>query len=119
MHVEVIIRIDGRDLATVKSEIRGAAREREEQIQELKQRVGGPVMEQALQEIADAVPRPICCGRSMKSRGRAPLTVTSLSGIPSAEATSLAPGPGFWVGAHSTTLPPSKCAVQFCGSKVA
>jgi hypothetical protein len=80
MHVEVIIRIDGRDVAIVKREITGAAREREEQVEELKQRVGGAVLEQALQEIANAVPRPTCCGHGLKSRGRAPLTVTSLSG---------------------------------------
>ena len=80
MHVEVIIRIDGMDRATVKSEITGTARGREEQVEELKQRVGVPVMEQAVQEIANSVPRPVCCGRPMHSRGRASLTVLSLSG---------------------------------------
>ncbi len=80
MQIDVIIRIDGRDVATVKKEIGGTARGQEEQVQELKQRVGGVVLEQALQEIADAVPCPTCCGRPMKSRGRAKLTVATLSG---------------------------------------
>lgn len=80
MHVEVIIRIDGVDKATVKSEITGTARGREEQIEELKQRVGVPLMEQGFQELVRALPHPVCCGRPMKSRGRPSLTVQSLSG---------------------------------------
>ena len=43
-------------------------------------------------------------------------TVTSAGETPSVVATSVAPGPGFCVGAQISTLPSLTCAVQFCGS---
>ena len=43
-------------------------------------------------------------------------TVMSVSGMPNVRETSARPAAGDCVGAHSSSLPPSKRAVQFCGS---
>jgi hypothetical protein len=61
--------------------------------------------------------------KSLRNRLQKPpptrvLTAMSVWGIPNVADTNLAPGPGFCVGAQSVTLPLSKCAVQFCGSRL-
>lgn len=80
MQVEMIIQIDGRVVATVAQELVGTAFEREQQTERLLQRVGCVVDEQALQEIADAVTQPQCCGRGMKNCGPEAIHVRTLWG---------------------------------------
>jgi hypothetical protein len=41
---------------------------------------------------------------------------TSSGFTPRVRETSWRPGSGFWVGAHSSSLPSAQRAVQFCGS---
>jgi hypothetical protein len=81
MQVELIIQVDGRTVATVNQEIEGTAFERELQTERLQQRVGCVVMEQGLQQIADSVAQPTCCGRAMKNCGPESTHVQTMSGI--------------------------------------
>lgn len=81
MQVKVIIQVDGRTVATVKQELEGCAYEREHQAELLKQRVGCVVMEQGLQQIADSITQPACCGRAMKNCGPEAIHVQTMSGI--------------------------------------
>jgi hypothetical protein len=67
MYAEVIIQIDGRTVATLNQEIQGTAFEREHQIECVQQRVGCVIAEKELQQIADSVAPPKCCGRPMKN----------------------------------------------------
>lgn len=80
MQAEIIIRIDDRTVATVKQELSGTAFEREQQGERLKQRVGCVVAEQSLQQLADSVAQPTCCGRRMKNCGPEPIHVQTMSG---------------------------------------
>jgi hypothetical protein len=80
MHVEVIIQIDGQTVATVKQELQGTAFEREHQVERLEQRVGCAILEQGLQQIADTVAQPTCCGHPMKNCGPESVRVQTMSG---------------------------------------
>src|SRR5262245_9643622 len=81
MQVKVIIQVDGLTVATVKQELAGCAYEREHQAEHLKKRVGCVVMEQGLQQIADSITQPACCGRAMKNCGPEAIHVQTMSGI--------------------------------------
>lgn len=80
MKVKVIVEIEDREGGVVQKTVLGSALELEEQIEEVKQRVGRIILEYALDEVDRATHRPICCGRKMNNRGRRPITVMSLSG---------------------------------------
>ena len=80
MHVEVIIQVDGRTVATVKQDVEGAAFDQEHQVELLEHRVGCVLLEQGLQELADAAARPDCCGRPMKNCGLEAIHVQTMSG---------------------------------------
>jgi hypothetical protein len=81
MNVEVIVRIDGQEMAAIEQRIETAeAAELEEQVGRLKDRLGRVVLEVGLSGLARALRRPCCCGRSMENRGRRTVTITSLSG---------------------------------------
>lgn len=80
MHVEVIIQIDGHTVATLKQELQGAVFDQEQQVERLQQRMSCVVLEQGLQQIADAVAQPSCCGRRMKNCGPEPIHIQTMSG---------------------------------------
>jgi len=80
MHAEVIIRIDGQTVATLKQEIEGSAFEQERQIERVQQRIGGVLTESGFQRIADSVAAPGCCGRPMKNCGPEEIHLHTMSG---------------------------------------
>jgi hypothetical protein len=80
MHVEVIIHVDGRTVATLKQEMQGTTFEREQQVEHLQQRVGRVITEEGLQQIANAVSQPTCCGRPMKNCGPESIHIQTMSG---------------------------------------
>jgi hypothetical protein len=80
MNVKIIVEINGREGGVVEKTVCGSALEIEEQVQELKQRVGRIVLEYGFEEAERSAERPECCGRKMNNRGRRTITVTSLSG---------------------------------------
>lgn len=80
MNVEIIVRIDGREVAVVKQEISGESLDREQQTERLKDRVGQAVLEEGFAELAQSLRRPCCCGKPMKNMGRRRVSIMSLSG---------------------------------------
>jgi hypothetical protein len=80
MKVKIIVEIDDREGGVVQKTVFGSALELEEQIEEVKHRVGRIILEYGLEEVDRGTPCPVCCGRKMNNRGRRPITVTSLSG---------------------------------------
>lgn len=81
MNVEVIVRIDDREVAKVNRvvEISDGLRV-EEQIEQIKQRVGQPLLEVSLARLAEAVRPPCCCGRRMENKGKRSISISSQSG---------------------------------------
>lgn len=80
MNVKIIVEINDREGGVVQKTVSGSAMEVEEQVEELKQRVGRIILEYGFDEVEQSMHRPKCCGRNMSNRGRRPITVTSLSG---------------------------------------
>ena len=70
MLVRVTVRIDGREVGNLSQTISGDAVGIEEATRRLGQRIEGVIVECGFDELARKVPRPVCCGRSMESRGR-------------------------------------------------
>jgi hypothetical protein len=81
MKVEVTVRIDEQKVATVQEEIGGrSSLEVEEQARRVLQRVGGAILERALEQVAQGTPAPMCCGRAMENRGYEGLTIHTTCG---------------------------------------
>lgn len=80
MLVQVTVRIDGREVGNLSQTISGGAVEIEEATRRLGQRIEGVIVECGFDQLARKVPRPVCCGRSMESRGRRRVAVQGLSG---------------------------------------
>lgn len=57
MNVEIIVRIDGREVAVVNQETAGVAIEREAQTELLKDRVGQAILEETFSELAQSLRR--------------------------------------------------------------
>lgn len=81
MNVEVSVRIDGREVACVKSEMETAeALPFQEQTERVKNRVGVVLLEVGFEKLAQSLNPPCCCGRRMRNHGRRATTVASQSG---------------------------------------
>lgn len=80
MKVKIIVEIEDREGGVIQKSLVGSALELEEQVEEVKQRVGRILLEYGLDEVERATDRPFCCGRRMNNRGRRSITVISLSG---------------------------------------
>jgi hypothetical protein len=80
VNVEITVRIDGQEVATLKHAVCGEAIELERQTEKLKDRVGQVVLETGFEELAASLRRPCCCGKPMENRGRRRVTIMSLSG---------------------------------------
>ena len=81
MNVEVIIRIDGREVACLNDQIETSeSLPLEQQTEQLKDRVGQVVLEVGFQKCANQLRHPCCCGRPMRNHGKRLVTVTSQSG---------------------------------------
>jgi hypothetical protein len=81
MNVEVIVRVDGREVACVQQTLEtDTALHLEEQNERLKDRVGRTLLEVGFGELARQARRPCCCGRPMHNKGRRCVSVISQSG---------------------------------------
>lgn len=80
MNVEIIVRIDGREVEILKHDISGQAIDIEEQTEALKDCVGKVVLAEGLSEFDACVRRPCCCGKQMHKKGTRTVTLMSQSG---------------------------------------
>ena len=80
MNVEVTVRIDGREVATLSQDISGDPIDIEQQTEALKDRVGQLVLPQAFAQVDASLRRPCCCGRTMRRKGTRTITLMSQSG---------------------------------------
>jgi hypothetical protein len=71
MNVEVIVRVDGREVASVEQVPQTSdALELDEQTEWLKDRLGQVVREVGFGHLADELRRPCCGGRPLENQGR-------------------------------------------------
>lgn len=87
MNVEITVRIDGREVATLRHDIFGESIGIEQQTETLKDRVGQVVLESGFEELEASIRRPCCCGQPMENKGRRRIEIMSLSGEISFERT--------------------------------
>jgi hypothetical protein len=81
MDVEVIVRIDGREVAQLAGQLDTAeALPLEEQTEQIKHRLGQVLLEVAFEDLAHRLRHPCCCGRRMENKGRRLITLASHSG---------------------------------------
>lgn len=81
MKVEIIVRIEGREVACVNQSVECASELlMEEQVERVKDRVGQVLLEVGFTELAAAMRHPCCCGRRMENRGKRRVNVMSQSG---------------------------------------
>lgn len=81
MNVEVIVRIDGREVAQLAGRVdTREALPMEEQTEQIKHRLGQVLLEVGFENLARHLRHPCCCGRSMENKGRRVIAVTSHSG---------------------------------------
>lgn len=79
MLVQITVQIDDREVRLSRS-LQGTPAEREEAGHALARDVGRVVSEAALNEAAQGVQHPCCCGRPMQNRGRRSITLRGLDG---------------------------------------
>lgn len=81
MNVELILRVNGREVAHINDAIpTEAALPLENRVEQLKDRAGQVLMEVGCQELAASLRHPCCCGRRMENRGLRQVTLVSQSG---------------------------------------
>lgn len=80
MNVEVIVRVDGREVETLKQQISGQPVDIEQQTEALKDRVGQAVLSEAFFRFDGELRQPRCCGRVMHRKGTRSVPVMSQSG---------------------------------------
>lgn len=81
INVEIIVRIDGREVALVRDQVQTtAALALEEHVEQLKNRAGRAILEVGFAELAGDMRHPFCCGRSMENKGRRRVSIASQSG---------------------------------------
>ena len=81
MNVQIVVRVDGRDVAEILESVETLdALDLEEHVERIKRRAGRAMLEIGLTQLGESVGRPRCCGRPMESHGRRVITVTSRSG---------------------------------------
>lgn len=80
MHVEVIVRIDGREVECLGQNISGPAPDIEETSHRLGKRVACTVTGAGLNQLAEKAHHPACCGRPMRHKGQRRRTFTGLDG---------------------------------------
>ena len=80
MNVEVIVRIDGREVSVLAETISGQPIEIEQQTEGLKDRVGQVVLAEGFLQFDSVLRRPCCCGKPMEKKGTRTVTIMSQSG---------------------------------------
>ncbi len=81
MNVEIIVRVDGQEVAQLQDDLPTAeALPWEERVERLKARVGCVVLEIGCRQLAAELRQPCCCGRKMENRGQRRVTLHSQSG---------------------------------------
>lgn len=122
MFVQITVRIEGREVGTVEQQLSGSAAELEEQVRESLQRTGRMMLEPAFQRMAQQVPAPHCCGRTMENKGFRLVTVRTTCGeMPVARRRYRCARCGYecypadsllWCGRHRITKPLAQRACQ-------
>jgi len=81
VNVQIIVKVDGREVADFQEEVSTQkVLEFEQHTEQLKDRIGQVVLEVGFQKCADQLRHPCCCGRPMRNQGKRVVTVTSQSG---------------------------------------
>lgn len=81
MNVEIIVRVDGQEVAQLQDDLPTAeALPLEERIERLKGREGCVVMEVGCRQLAAELRHPCCSGRKMENCGKQRVTLHSQSG---------------------------------------
>ena len=80
MNVEVIVRIDGREVTILSHDISGDPIDIEQQMETVKDRLGQAVLPEAFAQVDENLRRPCCCGRPMHRKGTRTVTLMSQSG---------------------------------------
>lgn len=80
MNVQVVVRIDGREVATFNDDVCGQPIEIEQQTEALKDCVGRIVLADAFSQFDASLRRPCCCGKPMQKKGRRTVILMSQSG---------------------------------------
>lgn len=81
MKVELIVRIDGREVAAFAEHVETKeSLPLEEHVERLKDRAGRAILEVGFGESAGQLRHPCCCGRQMENKGKRLVTIASQSG---------------------------------------
>lgn len=81
MSIEFIVRIEGREVASIEQEVPTTeALDLEQQTEQLKDRLEQVVLEVRFDRMASSLRWPCCCGRAMQNKGRRCVAIASLSG---------------------------------------
>jgi len=80
MKVEITVKIDGREVETVSSDISGQPMDIEQQTETLKDRLGQVVLAEGFSQFDEQLRRPCCCGKQMHQKGKRTVTLMSQSG---------------------------------------
>lgn len=81
MLVKITVEVDGRKAGEVEEEVSGTAAVMEESCLKVGRRVGRVVLENGLTQLERECRAPVCCRRAMGSRGRRPITVSTMTGL--------------------------------------
>lgn len=88
MNVQVIVKVDGREVADFQDEVSTReAFEFEQSTEQLKDRMGQVILEVGFQACDQQVRRPCCCGKPMRSHGKRIVSIMSQSGLVTYERT--------------------------------
>lgn len=80
MKVEITVKINGREVSTLNSDISGQPMDIEQQAEVLKDRVGQIVLAEGFSQFDELLRRPCCCGKQMHRKGKRRVTLMSQSG---------------------------------------
>lgn len=81
MNVQIIVKVDGREVADFQEEVSTQnVLEFEQHTEQLKDRLGQVVLEVGFQRCSQQLRHPCCCGRPMRNQGQRVVTVNSQSG---------------------------------------
>lgn len=81
MNVQIIVKVDGREVSEFQEEVSGGdSIHLEQQTERLKDRLGRVVLEVGFQKCSQELRHPCCCGQRMRNHGKRVVTITSQSG---------------------------------------
>lgn len=80
MKVEITVKINGREVETLSSDVSGQPMDIERQTETLKDCVGQVVLAEGFSQFDEQLRRPHCCGKPMQRKGKRIVTLMSQSG---------------------------------------